>query len=100
MFGRSGWIGGLVGEILKAEGKTFEFASAKLEDRSSIQAELDRVNISEPICHTLILKDFQIIYITSYNVQLSRMLCTERYIAINSGCQPNVVMGTLHVVCW
>eukprot|EP00199_Chlamydomonas_sp_CCMP681_P002912 CAMPEP_0119105632 /NCGR_PEP_ID=MMETSP1180-20130426/3544_1 /TAXON_ID=3052 ORGANISM="Chlamydomonas cf sp, Strain CCMP681" /NCGR_SAMPLE_ID=MMETSP1180 /ASSEMBLY_ACC=CAM_ASM_000741 /LENGTH=308 /DNA_ID=CAMNT_0007090739 /DNA_START=13 /DNA_END=939 /DNA_ORIENTATION=- len=43
VFGRSGWIGGLMGQLLKEQGAKFEYASARLEDRSSIIAEIDRV---------------------------------------------------------
>eukprot|EP00877_Chromochloris_zofingiensis_P014903 jgi/Chrzof1/9667/Cz04g11170.t1 len=43
IFGRSGWIGGLVGELLKQQGAKFDYASARLEDRSSILAEIERV---------------------------------------------------------
>ena len=45
VFGQSGWIGGLVGQILKERGLNFEYATARLEDRSSIQADLDRVSL-------------------------------------------------------
>lgn len=44
VFGRTGWIGGLVGELLKQQGAKFEYASARLEDRSTIVAEIERVN--------------------------------------------------------
>jgi hypothetical protein len=43
IFGRSGWIGGLVGEYLKEKGAKFEYATARLEDRSSILADIERV---------------------------------------------------------
>eukprot|EP00877_Chromochloris_zofingiensis_P000467 jgi/Chrzof1/10420/UNPLg00346.t1 len=43
IFGRSGWIGGLVGELLQQQGARFDYASARLEDRSSILAEIERV---------------------------------------------------------
>lgn len=42
VFGKSGWIGGLLGEFLEQQGIPFEYASARLEDRMAIQAELDR----------------------------------------------------------
>jgi hypothetical protein len=44
VFGRTGWIGGLVGQYLKEQGATFEYANCRLEDRSAIVAELDRVS--------------------------------------------------------
>jgi len=43
IFGKSGWIGGLLGEILKEAGTDFEYASARLEDRAAVIADLDRV---------------------------------------------------------
>ncbi|KAI3429241.1 hypothetical protein D9Q98_005340 [Chlorella vulgaris] len=43
IFGKSGWIGGLVGEMLKEQGANFEYASARLEDRAAVLADLDRV---------------------------------------------------------
>lgn len=43
IFGKSGWIGGLVGELLKSQGAKFEYATARLEDRSSIVADIERV---------------------------------------------------------
>ncbi|KAI8474769.1 MAG: hypothetical protein J3K34DRAFT_406524 [Monoraphidium minutum] len=43
IFGKSGWIGGLVGDILKQQGAKFEYANARLEDRASIIAEIERV---------------------------------------------------------
>jgi hypothetical protein len=46
IFGRSGWIGGLVGDYLKEKGANFEYATARLEDRSSILADIERVRRS------------------------------------------------------
>ena len=43
IFGKTGWIGGLLGEILTAQGADWEYANARLEDRSAVIAELDRV---------------------------------------------------------
>uniref|UniRef100_A0A383WB05 NAD-dependent epimerase/dehydratase domain-containing protein n=1 Tax=Tetradesmus obliquus TaxID=3088 RepID=A0A383WB05_TETOB len=43
IFGRSGWIGGLVGDYLKEKGAKFEYATARLEDRSAILADIERV---------------------------------------------------------
>lgn len=43
IFGKSGWIGGLVGQHLKEAGAKYEFATARLEDRSSILADIERV---------------------------------------------------------
>ena len=51
VFGRSGWIGGLLGELLKQQGEQFEFASCRLEDRSAVVAEIERVgNILPRAC--------------------------------------------------
>jgi hypothetical protein len=49
IFGRSGWIGGLVGDYLKEKGAKFEYATARLEDRSSILADIERVRRSSGI---------------------------------------------------
>lgn len=43
VFGKTGWIGGLLGELLKAQGAKFEYANARLEDRSAILADIERV---------------------------------------------------------
>lgn len=43
IFGKSGWIGGLVGELLKKDGYKFEYANARLEDRATIVSEIERV---------------------------------------------------------
>ena len=43
MFGRSGWIGGLIGQLLKERGLKFEYANARLEDRAEVIADIDRV---------------------------------------------------------
>mmetsp|Transcript_35567 Transcript_35567/g.49378 ORF Transcript_35567/g.49378 Transcript_35567/m.49378 type:complete len:975 (+) Transcript_35567:126-3050(+) len=43
VFGRTGWIGGLLGQLLTEEGAIWEFANCRLQDRSTLEAELDRV---------------------------------------------------------
>ena len=43
VFGKSGWIGGLVGELLKKQGANFHWATARLEDRAALLEEIDRV---------------------------------------------------------
>lgn len=43
IFGKTGWIGGLVGGLLKEQGANFSYANCRLEDRASVMAELDRV---------------------------------------------------------
>lgn len=44
VFGRSGWIGGLVGELFTQQGAKFEFANARIEDRAGILADIERVS--------------------------------------------------------
>lgn len=44
IFGKSGWIGGLLGDILREQGADFEYATARLEDRGAVLADLDRVH--------------------------------------------------------
>lgn len=48
LFGQTGWIGGLLAEILKNSGKRFEFAIGRLEDRSAVRADIERVSKLEP----------------------------------------------------
>eukprot|EP01025_Chloroclados_australasicus_P004563 TRINITY_DN1115_c0_g1_i2.p1 TRINITY_DN1115_c0_g1~~TRINITY_DN1115_c0_g1_i2.p1 ORF type:complete len:352 (-),score=29.13 TRINITY_DN1115_c0_g1_i2:284-1339(-) len=43
VFGKSGWIGGLVGDYLKEKGYKFEYANCRMENREAVQAEIDRV---------------------------------------------------------
>ncbi len=43
VFGKSGWIGGLVGELLKSQSARFEYAEARLEDRAGVLADIERV---------------------------------------------------------
>ena len=43
VFGKSGWIGGLIGGMLKERGLKFEYANARLEDRAGILADIERV---------------------------------------------------------
>lgn len=43
IFGKSGWIGGLVGQYLKEQGAKFEYASCRLEDRAAVISEIERV---------------------------------------------------------
>lgn len=48
IYGKNGWIGGLVGELLKKEGADFEYGTARLEDRAAIIADLERVRTAGP----------------------------------------------------
>ncbi len=50
VFGKSGWIGGLIGQLLKERGLKFEYANARLEDRSEVIADLERVKIVTALC--------------------------------------------------
>ena len=43
VFGKSGWIGGLIGGMLKERGLKFEYANARLEDRAGILADIEHV---------------------------------------------------------
>lgn len=43
IFGKSGWIGGLVGGMLKEQGATFEYGTCRLEDRAGVIADIERV---------------------------------------------------------
>ena len=42
IFGKNGWIGGKLIELLKAQGKTFFLADSRTENRESVAAELDK----------------------------------------------------------
>lgn len=50
VFGKSGWIGGLIGQLLKERGLKFEYANARLEDRSEVIADLERVKSLTALC--------------------------------------------------
>ena len=41
IFGKSGWIGGLLGELCKAKGISYQYSAHRLEMRESISAEID-----------------------------------------------------------
>lgn len=45
IYGKSGWIGGLVGELLKEQGIPFEYGKSRLEDRRGIEADIRRVRM-------------------------------------------------------
>ena len=44
VYGRTGWIGGLLGDLLKTQGATWEYGTARLEDRAAILADINRVS--------------------------------------------------------
>jgi dTDP-4-dehydrorhamnose reductase len=41
VFGRSGWIGGKLGELLTEQGKTFKFVDSRTYDRAGVIAEIE-----------------------------------------------------------
>lgn len=44
VYGKTGWIGGLLGELLESTpGAKFEYGTARLEDRAAILADVERV---------------------------------------------------------
>jgi len=43
IFGKSGWLGGQLGELCANKGVKFQFASARLEDRAALVEEFERV---------------------------------------------------------
>jgi dTDP-4-dehydrorhamnose reductase len=43
IFGRTGWIGSSLGELLTEQKKSFVFATSRLEDRAAVAAELDKI---------------------------------------------------------
>lgn len=46
VYGRTGWIGGLLGSYLREQGIRFEYGNARLEDRKAIEADIRRVRFS------------------------------------------------------
>ena len=44
MFGKTGWIGSLVGELLQESGENVHFATARLENREAIIREIEQVS--------------------------------------------------------
>ncbi|PON57489.1 RmlD-like substrate binding domain containing protein [Parasponia andersonii] len=43
IYGRTGWIGGLLGKICKDQGIDFEYGSGRLEDRATLEADIGSV---------------------------------------------------------
>lgn len=43
IYGRTGWIGGLLGELCRKEGIQFEYGRGRLEDRKAISEDIRRV---------------------------------------------------------
>lgn len=41
VFGRTGWIGGKLGDLLTEQGKTFKFAESRTYDRESLMREVE-----------------------------------------------------------
>ena len=50
VFGKSGWIGGLIGQLLKERGLKLEYANARLEERSEVIADIERVCAAHCLC--------------------------------------------------
>jgi hypothetical protein len=46
VYGRTGWIGGLVGDLLASQGATWEYGTARLEDRAAVLADFERVSLN------------------------------------------------------
>lgn len=44
LFGKNGWIGGKLTELLTAQGKTFYLADSRTHDRESVIAEIEKYN--------------------------------------------------------
>ena len=43
VYGRTGWIGGMIGALLAERGAEWEYGTARLEDRASVIADFERV---------------------------------------------------------
>lgn len=43
IYGRTGWIGGLLGQLCAAQNIAYEYGSGRLENRSSLQADIESV---------------------------------------------------------
>ncbi|KAG5391941.1 hypothetical protein IGI04_021904 [Brassica rapa subsp. trilocularis] len=46
IYGRTGWIGGILGKLCEAQGISYTYGSGRLEDRRSLVADLDSVKPS------------------------------------------------------
>lgn len=44
IYGRTGWIGGLLGKLCEAQGLEYSYGSGRLENRASLEADLASVN--------------------------------------------------------
>jgi len=43
IYGRTGWLGGLLGKLCEKQGIAYEYGSGRLENRSSLEADLEAV---------------------------------------------------------
>jgi len=43
VFGKTGWIGGMLGELLTSQGAEWQYATCRLQEREKLEAELDAV---------------------------------------------------------
>lgn len=50
IYGKTGWIGGLLGEVLAKEGHEYEYGEARLEDRPGIDADIARCSPDRVVC--------------------------------------------------
>ncbi|GMH29809.1 hypothetical protein Nepgr_031652 [Nepenthes gracilis] len=44
IYGRTGWIGGLLGKLCEAQGIDYQYGSGRLENQSSLGCDIDDVN--------------------------------------------------------
>ncbi|KAI4315351.1 hypothetical protein L6164_028170 [Bauhinia variegata] len=44
IYGRTGWIGGLLGKLCESQGIDYAYGSGRLENRSSLEADIATVN--------------------------------------------------------
>lgn len=54
IFGKTGWIGGLLGDLLQSMGHEFVFAESRLEDRRCLIAEIQKVKDVKECCEWFI----------------------------------------------
>ena len=71
LFGKSGWIGGLLGDLLRQQGARLEFATARLEDRAGVVADVERVRPWRS------KRQFQIYYMIRGMGATARLWCTQ-----------------------
>jgi dTDP-4-dehydrorhamnose reductase len=50
VFGRTGWLGGTLGELLTEAGDTFQYSKCRLHDRPGIEAEIEALQPTHIMC--------------------------------------------------